>query len=160
MNADSRSSRIFIIWKEEHLVVVRRWELQDTAKIWKNRTLQKDLQTNPSRQVVALIGSILEHVMAISFADWVSSTNMDWLLRSHRAEKRRQDNASHGRPHDLDNLPWSNMLNRAKQHRESNITQSAKPIENGNRGQGRLDTPGGKKARRRKGGHQTLTLLA
>ena len=36
--------------------------------------------------------------MSMSFADWVSCTNMDWLLRSHRAEKRRQDHASHGHP--------------------------------------------------------------
>ena len=51
------------------------------------------------KQVVALIGRPLGQVMSMSFADWVSCTNMDWLLRSHRAEKRRQDNASHGPPH-------------------------------------------------------------
>ena len=61
---------------------------------------------------------------------------------------------------DQENLPWSKVLNHAKQRRESKITQSVKPIETGNRGKGRLDTPGGKKARRRKGGHHTLTLLA
>ena len=36
--------------------------------------------------------------MSVSFADWVSCTNIDWLHRSHRAEKRRQDSVSHGRP--------------------------------------------------------------
>ena len=48
---------------------------------------------------MALIRNILEQVMSVSFADWVSCTNMDWLHRSHRAEKRRQDSVSHGRPH-------------------------------------------------------------
>ena len=71
------------------------------------------------KQVVALIGSILEQVMSMSFADWVSGTNMDWLLRSHRAEKRRQDNASHGAHVHQENLPWSKMLNHARLRRES-----------------------------------------
>ena len=36
------------VWKlEKHLVVVRRWELQEAAEIWKNRTLPKDPQANP-----------------------------------------------------------------------------------------------------------------
>ena len=83
----------------------RRWELQETTKIWKNRILQKG-STGQSKdmgptckQVVALIGSILEQVMSISITDWVSCTNMDWLHRSHWAEKRRQDSVSHGSPH-------------------------------------------------------------
>ena len=48
---------------------------------------------------VALIGNVLKHVRSRSFADWVSWTNIDFLHRSHRAEKRRQDRVSHGRPH-------------------------------------------------------------
>ena len=40
------------------------------------------------------------------------------------------------------------------------MTQSAQLIEKGNRGKGRPDPPGGKKARQRRGGHHTLTLLA
>ena len=51
------------------------------------------------KQVVALIGNILGQIISKSFADWVSCTNKDWLCWSHRAVKKRQDNASHGRPH-------------------------------------------------------------
>ena len=36
--------------------------------------------------------------MSVFFADLVSCTNMDWLHPSHKAEKRRQDSVSHGRP--------------------------------------------------------------
>ena len=92
-------------WKLEKHLVVRRWELQEAAKIWKKRIWHKDQQANPKdmgptcKQVVALIGSILEQVMSVSFTDWVFCTKMDWLHPSHRAEKRRQDGVSHGRPH-------------------------------------------------------------
>ena len=59
-----------------------------------------------------------------------------------------------------ENLPWSKMLNHAKQRRESNTTQSVEHIETGNRGKGRLDPPGGEKAVRRGCGHHTLAVLA
>ena len=108
------------------------------------------------KQVVALIGNILEQVMSMSFAGWVSCTNMDWL-RSQRAEKRRQDSASHGRPH---SSRESSLEQDAALRRESKITHSVEPIETGNRGKRRLDTPGGGKAVRRKGGHHTLAVLA
>ena len=92
-------------WKlEEHLVVVRRWELQEAPKIRKvgsgrGSTSQSEDMGRTSKQTVPLIKSILEQVMSVSIADWVSCTNMDWLHRSHMAEKRRQYGESHGRPH-------------------------------------------------------------
>ena len=102
------------------------------------------------KQVVALIRSILEPFI----------TNVDWLHRNHRAEKRRQDCVSHGRPHSQRESSWSKMLNHAKQRCESKITQSVEPIETGNRGKRRLDPPGGEKAERRGSGRHTMTLLA
>ena len=50
------------------------------------------------RHVASLNKNVVEHVRSTSFTDGVSCTNIDWLQRSHRAEKRRQDRGSHGRP--------------------------------------------------------------
>ena len=79
------------------------WELQEKVKIWNDRMLRKDLQSkdmgNTWKKVVALIGNILKQIKSISFADWVSCTTVDWLHRSHRAEKKRHDNTSHVRTH-------------------------------------------------------------
>ena len=51
------------------------------------------------RHVAPLNRNVIEYVRSTSFADGVSYTNIDWLQRSHRAEKRRQERGSHGRPH-------------------------------------------------------------
>ena len=51
------------------------------------------------------------------------------------------------------------MLHHARLRCESKITQSAKPIETGNRGKGRLDPPGGENTGRRGSGHHTLAVL-
>ena len=66
--------------------------------------------------------------------------------------KKREDKIMHrmGAHLHQENLPSSKMLNQAQQRRESKKTQSVEPIETGNRGKGRLDTPGGEKARRRR----------
>ena len=47
--------------------------------------------TTPNKEVK-------EHVSAASCADEVSCTTKDWLQRSHRAVKRRQERGSNGRP--------------------------------------------------------------
>ena len=89
-------------WKSTSLLFVsgkfRRKRRSGKLNLAKGSTGQSKDMGPTCKQVVALIGNILEQVMSMSFADWVSCTNMDWL-RSHRAEKRRQDSASHGRPH-------------------------------------------------------------
>ena len=51
-----------------------------------------------------------------SFVAWVSCTKKDWLHRSHRAEKRRQDSVSHGRP-------YSSKESSLKQYAESSLEQ-------------------------------------
>ena len=92
-------------WKSTDLLFVRSLgtsggsEDLEKSNLAKRSTGQsKDIGPN-CKQVVALIRSILGQVMSVSFADWVSRTNMDWLHRSHRAEKRRQDRVSHVRSH-------------------------------------------------------------
>ena len=127
-------------------------EKSDLAK--GSTSLSKDMGPT-CKQVVALIRSILGQVMSVSFADWVSCTHMDWLHRSHRSEKRRQDRGSHGRPHSSRECSCSKMLRHAKQHCESNRTQSVGPIDTGRRRRRRLDPPGGEKAERRKGSNHT-----
>ena len=105
------------MWKlEKHRVVVRRWEPQEKAKIWKIESCKEDLQANPRtwgptcQHVVALIGNILEEVMSMSFADWVSCTKKDWMHRM-------------GAHIHQENLPWNKMLHHAKQHCETNNTK-------------------------------------
>ena len=83
--------------------------------------------------VVALIGSIFGQVMSVSFADWVSCTNMHWLLRSHREEQRRQENASHESSLEQD-AESCTITPRVKDNTK---------CRTGNRGKGRLDTPNG-----------------
>ena len=89
---------------ERRLVVVRRWEHQEDEDLEESNLLaeitsqSKDMGPT-CRHVASLNRNVVEHVRSISFADWVSCTNKHWLHRSHRAEKRKQDRGSHGRPH-------------------------------------------------------------
>ena len=46
------------------------------------------------RHVASLHKNVKEHVSSTSFADGVSCTTVDWLQRSHRAVKSRQDKGS------------------------------------------------------------------
>ena len=107
------------VWKlEKHLVVVfaagnsggsEDLEKSDLAK---GSTGQSKDMGPTGRHVASLNMNVVEHERARSFTGWVSCTNMDWLHRSHRAEKRRQDGVSHGRP-------YSSKESSLKQHAES-----------------------------------------
>ena len=153
------------MWKlEERLVVGRRWELQEKAKIWNDRNLQEG-STSQSKdmgptcqQAVALTKNILKQVRSISFADWVHCTNMDWLHRSHRAEKKRHDNTSHVRtnskrePSLEKDAASCTMTLRVKDNTTTH--RNGKPRKKAPRHAKR------QKERRRKSGHHTLAFLA
>ena len=68
------------------------------------------------RFVTVLNKKDTEHVRSASSADAVSCTNKDGPQRNHRAEKRRQDRGSHGRPQS----PREFLSARTKSHQAKN----------------------------------------
>ena len=99
------------------------------------------------KHVAPLIGNVLKQVRSVSFADWISCTNKDWLRWSHRAEKKKRDNVSHGPHVHIENLPGSEM--RITLRVKEIINRKRGTHRKGKRGKRRLNPPGGEKAKKR-----------
>ena len=151
---------------EEHLFVVRRWELQETAKIWERSNLAKGSTSQSKdmvptcKQVATLIENELkqkgQHLSLIQFPAPIT------IGSAETTGKKRESKIMHRMGHHIyhDNFSWSKILHPATQRRESKRARSEEPNETENSGKGRLDPPSGEKAVRRGSGRQTLTLLA
>ena len=123
--------------------------------------LPQGLQANPrdmgpiGRHVASLNRYVGEHMRLTPFIDGVSCTIMDWLQRSHSAEKSKQERGSHGRPQSSreSSLELVDDSNKVKPR----IKRAAKRRTHRNRKEQkkRLDPPGGEEAVRRGGGHHT-----
>ena len=89
------------------------------------------------KHVVALIGNVLKQVRLLSFAGWISCTNMDWLRWNHRAVKKRHDMVSHGRPHSKressleQDTASCTMALRVKESTKCRTHRNGKPAEKG-----------------------------
>ena len=104
------------------------------------------------RHVASLNRNVVEHVRSRSFADWVSYINKDWLHRSHRAEKRRQDRGSHGHPQSSRESSLEQDDDSCKATpRIKKTTKCRTHRMKGSRRKWRIDPTGGEKAGRRGG---------